>query len=132
MAIINIEIHTLLLTLNFLGGDKFDITHVVYPAFDNSSLCATKCFQTQIILIPLQIINRSDIILLWICAQLDYFPFCRPFAFGTKMYILVNLQQEIIFVPSKFLSLTGHEKLSTFFSMTDTNCFHQISVNIRC
>lgn len=36
MAIINIEIHTLLLTLNFLGGDKFDITHVVYPAFDNS------------------------------------------------------------------------------------------------
>lgn len=62
MAIINIEIHTLLLTLNFLGGDKFDITHVVYPAFDNSLYKVTfvlqSAFKPKLFLIPLQIINR--------------------------------------------------------------------------
>lgn len=46
MAIINIEIHTLLLTLNFLGGDKFDITYVVYPAFDNSLYKVTFVLQS--------------------------------------------------------------------------------------
>lgn len=35
MVIINIEIYILLLILNFLGGDKFDIIYVVYFVFDN-------------------------------------------------------------------------------------------------